>query len=232
MLKEMVRDIKFDIAKKGYNQTQVDEFLDEMLEKVSTLEEQLEKYQEENRKFKESEHNITKALVSAEHLAKRIIDEANGKAAIIQRDAEKAAEDTKIAAEAEAETVRRQNQHAQKDLTDELAEMRAFIESFRARTLEDANALIDRLQCFDTSAAVSAAGFADDDAPVVGEATGRGDSLIMDDEILEPRRAPVEDVYEQINRAAESDAEIDLREIMKNLPESDSELKAMIDEML
>ena len=257
-LTDKIHSSRFDISKKGYDKEQVDEFLDSVITDLERVEKEFAEQKEEIAKFREMQDGMARAMVSVQNAADALLDEAKIKAEVSRREAEEFAERTRREAESyrdqvvtkaqqDAENILREKQAEYSGLAEEIAALREFVEKFREAIRSDIESFTAALE------QPQAAKQALEDCPIDLDAPQEPEEPAEDEE----RPLYVEDVMKQIEgeeaAAAEDAAEeesdseqaseeeqkdkpedplFDLGDIMKNLPETDSELKAMIDEML
>lgn len=255
ILTDKIHSSRFDISKKGYDKEQVDEFLDSLILELEKVEKESADQKEEIAKFRDMQDGITRAMVSVQSTADTLLNEAKTKAEAFKREAEAYMErahrdadayrDRTIAkAKYDAENILREKQEDYNRLTAEIRRLSGFAERFKEAIKSDIQRFADTIDGPQTSDKVF------EECPAFMDMEEvREEKACELEELEEERPLYVEDVMKQVQETDETeeapqeqeeeetkdDAEdplFDLGEIMKNLPETDSELKAMIDEML
>ena len=280
--KEQIKNIRFDVVKKGYSLEQVDGFIDTVATDWESLSGELQKSHEELENYRAIEKKLSNALVKAEETADNIVEEAKQKAAKIVAEAE--AYSKKLASDVEAEEFafrekclkERDGYVSQarllKDFTEEYktrirADMAVFAQKFDTvysfdagiaennpavmKVLDDAEKTkepehmdaaekpVEKAEATaeapekaaekpETEETADDSGIAFRYEPVYDDAADKADADL--ETAAEPAPAAEEKAAESSDEAKK--AGFDMNDIMKNLPESDDELKAMIDEIL
>ncbi|MBQ9942718.1 MAG: DivIVA domain-containing protein [Christensenellaceae bacterium] len=206
MTAEYIKEVKFDREKKGYSTVQVDEFLDKLREEFLGLEKQLETANAELEKYRGMEQTLTSVLVTARDNAKKMEDDAKAKAEAVVSEAEEEAKRLRLDIEADAYDFRQKKEQEKQATAKGVADLRAFYEEYRAAIAADLAAFGAKLE-----------------------------ELKLVEETWQQRPEMVEALPE--NPAAEEaqpadGPAFDMGDILKNLPETDSELKAMIEELI
>ena len=216
--KEKIVNARFGRKGKGYDVVDVDRFLDELASDVEKLEAERQKEAEEREKMKQSEQAVAQALLIAQSTAQKIQSDAEKKAAEILAQAEKEAEDLKVRTEAEILIARQRSEAECATLIKRIKELREYSETYREAILKD----------MDAQREAFLAGFL-------------SDALIEDAPSLEESAPELPEVQQE--KAAEQDESkseletgdmgtINLQDIISSLPQTDTELKALIDEIM
>ena len=203
LTKQIIEDKKFSGKRGKYESVEVDRFLAEVASGVDSLSKQNDTMRAEIEKYKAMESSLAQAMVTAENSAATILQDANTRASVIEKDATAEASTLveeanaraamiKEAAEEEAAEIRKGFEDEKKKLSEELAELRAFVATYKEAIKKDLDNFATRLDDMEAAKA------------------------------WEERPEGVDDKEEML----------DLNDILKDLPESDSELKAMIDELI
>lgn len=207
--KEAIHEKKFHQAKRGYSEQEVDAFLDELAEAVEAQERQIQAEREELAKFRSMEKDLANALVMAQNTAKSLEEDARVRANATVLQAQTQAEQLRLQAEEELIAAREQYQGEKDALLERLSQLRTFVETYQEHIQLD---MKNQLAAFEQS--------------FLSEATWEN----APEEAKEAEQ-PAEEA-EQPALADEHIPSIDLGEIMKNLPNTDVELKALIDEII
>ena len=203
-----IGNARFDVSRRGYDAEQVDEFMGKMAEEAKKMAEERANLETQIAKYREMESTLTNVLISAENNAKRLVADAQLRADAMKEDANREALRIKQEAQTQADDYRSQKEQECQDLALQIQELQEFAQSYKQAILEDMDAMRSKLE---------------------GENKA--------DAILEQKPETVE-LFAQQAAAKEVSAEVqpakdfELGDILKNLPETDGELKAMIDELI
>lgn len=207
---DAVKNVKFEHSKKGYSTEQVDEFLDSVCADMQEMNRKLEESERSLEKYKEMESTLTCVLVSAQSNAQKIEEEAKARAGAVIQEAEEQAQKMRLSLEAEAFAYREKIKAEQQALAEKANELRGFYASYKAAILSELRDFEEKFEAVQPAEKIWEEKPAEiAEAPAAGEQT-----------------AP------ESNAAETADGEFDMSDILKNLPESDSDLKAMIDELI
>lgn len=189
--KSIIENARFGGKKDKYNAADVDAFLEKLAIHVEVEGEHMAELEKRVKQYRETESSLASALVFAEENSKRIIVEAEMRAAAIMKEAEENADDYERKLQESFEQQRSK-------LVSEISALKTFCDNYRRAVKKD---LEQHLQKFE---AQNEAVEAWDSKP-----EGMGESFD--------------------NRPTSA---IDLNEILSNLPETDSELKEMINGLI
>lgn len=208
LTKEYIRDVKFERSKKGYSTDQVDDFLDLVSTEHDELREQIEKSKSELEKYRNMEATLTNVLVSAENNAKKVEEEAHVRAAAIVSNAEESAKKLRASIEAEEYLYREKYAKEREEIIKQIERLRGFFALYKNAVLED----IERFKQKFTEEQSS--------------------DKVWEEKPAEINEQAAKESEQTQQPGDETGEKFDLSDILKNLPESDSELKAMIDELI
>ena len=205
-------NVKFTRRGKGYDIAEVDEFLDEIVEELKVEQKRIADREAE---LDEAQKGIVKALLTAQTAAQNIENEAKEKAEAIIGESK-----------LEASKIEEANATAYKELIEKVHAMKEFCDSYRDAVIKDMENQLDAFK----------AGFLSEAIYEVFEDEYTEKESAEPQSIVESNDNDVEKVADDNNDKPELDtgsmASIDLGEIISGLPQSDSELKALIDEIM
>lgn len=201
---------KFDVVKKGYSQLQVDAFLDEVVTAWQEKDREIAKLQASIESYRTQEEKISKALVRAEEAASKITADAENQAQEILRQAQEQEQTLKQKLEDQEAAWRAQYEEDHKNLLAEIQTLRQFHESYRSQIQADLENLLARFH-------------ENDEAQKKWEEQPE----------VEEQVAQLAKQAEQEELSSDSNAKnIDFNDLLKDLPDSDQDLKAIIDELI
>ena len=219
--KNQIISVKFTRRGRGYDTAEVDAFLDDI---VTQIEDAQKKQEERDAEFQESQKNIVRTLMTAQAAAQKIETEAKENAAKLINESK-----------AQAEAMISQAEVQREELLSKVHEIKAFVDNYRDAVLRD----------LDNQRAAFATGFLSDSIyqqySITEENQGSEPSETTEKEsqtVSDSTETPdsPEALDESENKAGELETGnigyIDLDEIVSGLPQSDSELKALIDEIM
>jgi len=209
LTKEYIRDVKFERSKKGYDTEQVDDFLDLVSSEFEELQSQIEKSKSELQKYRDMEATLTSVLVSAESNAKKLEEEARVRASAIIAETEEAIKKQRIALESEEYVYREKLAKDRERMETQIQELRRFHQQYKETILADIERFRARLL---------------EEEQSVEEVWQEKPEAVR-----EPAAAVVKEKADVEQAAGGS---FDLSAILKDLPETDGELKAIIDELI
>ncbi len=109
-----IHNKEFSKGFRGYKETEVDDFLDEVvrefeshIKQTASLQEQLEKAQEELERYRNIEDTLNRTMVVAQKTADEVRENARREAELIVREAEQRAKEIILSAERKVEDSRR-----------------------------------------------------------------------------------------------------------------------------
>ncbi len=206
-------NVKFTRRGKGYDTAEVDAFLDELVDDVRNAE---KKIQEREAELEEAQKSIVKALMTAQTAAQNTESEAKSNADAIMENSR--AEAQKIISDAETE---------QQELLESIKKMREFANNYRDAVMRDMN---NQLEAF-SSSFLSDSVYAQFDMP---DGTEDAEVEAADDTNTENGESAQDDGEKKETTELKTGdmGYINLDEIISGLPQSDTELKALIDEIM
>jgi len=196
--REYVNGIKSTQKKGKYDASQLDSYLNSIIDGIERQKNEVEALRAELKKYKEMEASLASALISAQRTADTLIKDAEKKAADLIADAKINVEDSKRSIRREEESIRERYKKEHADLISQIYDLKAFRDEYAAALQNDLDGFSEKLATLTT------------------------------DHVWEDRPVSVEEQPKE----TEPDASFDINEILKNLPESDSDLKAMIDKLI
>ena len=203
---DKIRNAKFTKRGKGYDTAEIDEFLDSLIE---DFEKEQKRIADREIEIDEAQKGIVKALLTAQTAAQNIENEAKAKAdAIIQE------------ANAKAEKVVDDAKNSEIELVDKIKDMKSFSDAYRDALIKD---MENQLDLFKASFLADAV-YDQYEEIVPSEETGLSEEYVAEE--------TAETVEEKPELETGEMASINLGEIISGLPQSDSELKALIDEIM
>ena len=207
---DAVKNVKFEHSKKGYSAEQVDEFLDSVCADMQEMNRKLEESERSLEKYKEMESTLTCVLVSAQNNAQKIEEEAKARAGAVIQEAEEKAQKMRLSLEAEAFAYREKIKAEQQALAEKANELREFYASYKAAILSELRDFEEKFEAVQPA------------------------EKIWEEQPAEIAQAPAAEAQTapESNAAETAGGDFDMSDILKNLPESDSDLKAMIDELI
>ena len=207
---DAVKNVKFEHSKKGYSAEQVDEFLDSVCADMQEMNRKLEESERSLEKYKEMESTLTCVLVSAQNNAQKIEEEAKARAGAVIQEAEEKAKKMRLSLEAEAFAYREKIKAEQQALAEKANELREFYASYKAAILSELRDFEEKFEAVQPA------------------------EKIWEEKPAEIAQAPAAEAQTapESNAAETAGGDFDMSDILKNLPESDSDLKAMIDELI
>lgn len=203
-----IKNVQFTRKGKGYELAQVDAFIDTVYAEYAALENRLAAAEAEVARVKNIEASISSVLVDAENTATAKISEAEEQAQAMIESASKQSEAIIADAKARAANYAEESKAKYADLTAQVEELKAFKDDYSKAIISDMD---EMKKAFEDRFAADA----------------------MYDE--RPCAAVIEesqDAAEEQPKSEELAGEFDINDILKDLPESETELRKMIDELL
>lgn len=238
LTKAEIANIRFEQVKKGYSIEQVDAFLGRVADEFERQNLEIAAVAEANERYRKMESDLTRALVSAESTAKRVMEDANEKARTILDEANAAAVKTRIRAEAEELGYREKCESERDELIRQTEELKHFFDKYR-------EALLSSAEAFRASVMQNFEDQSWDERPASMKP--------VEEEIFTVQPSPAVEEEKEVKKPISSDVNIpssgsigstakstgtastggfDLSAILRDLPETDKELKAIIDELI
>lgn len=203
LTRQTIEEAKFTTKRGKYEAGEVDVFLRNVAVGVDELTAENEKLQAELVKYREMEASLTQALVTAEANAAKITEQANVKADVMLEEAQEKIDSMKKDAEESVSTTRAQLEQELEALRTEYEEKKGTVKTDIDQIVAFKDALKEALQ------------------KDIDEIDLKLKTLFAD-KTLEDKPETLE----------EEQAAVSLDDIINDVPDSDSELKAMIDELI
>lgn len=209
--KEDILSKQFNVAKKGYDVHEVDNYLDEIAQEVSVSAATLEELE----KFRAIEKQLSSALIVAQSTAADMKENAKKESDNILATAEEQAKRILEEARNQADICISELTSEKEQLIEEVKKLKEFVDTYKECILKD---MENHREAFN-QAFLSEATYAQ-----------------IEDELPEESVEEETDLEEQAQEKEELDTgtmeSIDLSEIVNNLPNADDELKALIDDIV
>lgn len=216
IVKKDILDKKFNRSKKGYDEFEVDQFLDLVAAEVDNLIKEKEEAVKLLDEYRASENNLKEVLLIAQRTANNLVDDAKVKADEIIESAKAEAGQSRVKLEAETYEMRQLYESEKAEFEDKIRRMHEFFTAYREHVVMD----MENQQKAFKEIFMSESTFADIDSEF-------GVSELAEEPIVEV--APAEEKKELNTDTIEH---IDISEIVSKLPGADEELKALIDEIM
>jgi len=205
-----IRTVQFARKGKGYELAEVDAFMNTLYVEYAALENRLAAAEAEVARVKSIEASISSVLVDAENTATAKINEAEEEAQAMIESAKKQSEAIMADAKSRAANYEEESKAQYAELTAQIDELKAFKDDYSKAIISD---LDEMKKAFEDR-------FAEDtmyDERPCAEEPEEAEAL------AEPEAPEAEE---------EVQGEFDINDILKDLPESETELRKMIDELL
>ena len=203
-----IKNMQFARKGKGYELAQVDAFMDTVYAEYSALENRLAEAEAEVARVKNIEASISNVLVDAENTATAKISEAEEQAQAMIESAAKQSEAIIADAKARAANYAEESKAKYADLTAQVEELKAFKDDYSKAIISDMDEMKKAFE----------------------------DRFVADTMYDErPCAEAIEESHEAAEERQNSEelaGEFDINDILKDLPESETELRKMIDELL
>jgi cell division initiation protein len=135
-----IQNKRFHDTFRGYNQDQVDLFLDEVAEALASIHEEsragrdrIEELEGQLQEARETETMLKRTLVHAEQTAHEAVSDARARAQELVAASERQAQDIVIAGERRAQDLMVETESQLRDLESRLGELKRFERSYRSR---------------------------------------------------------------------------------------------------
>ena len=134
--KEYVNGIKSTQRKGKYDASQLDSYLNSIIDGIERQKNEVEALRAELKKYKEMESSLASALISAQRTADTLIKDAEKKAADLIADAKINVEDSKRSIRREEESIRERYKKEHADLISRIYDLKAFRDEYGSRAAE------------------------------------------------------------------------------------------------
>jgi len=235
---EEIRNATFTRRGKGYECEQVDNFLDKVYSEYAALEDRLAEAEAEAAAARKNESALAQILIAAENSANDIRSKAQQDAERMLADARTRADSVIAESDAKAQRYAEDCEREHADIVEEVEQIKNFRDDYVAAILADMDEIkASFIRKFEKDAKYDSrpqpAVFAEPEEPAEEPAAEEpaGEIAAEAAELAEPAEdAPAEP--EETPEILRQNGEFDVNDILKDLPESEAELKKMIDELL
>ena len=204
--KETILHKKFKRSFKGYDDLEVDQFLDELTIAIEEMKKENARLKEEAERFKEMEATVANSIVFAQQTAEGLLNDAKEQAQALRENAQQEIDVMKAQAQSEAELVKQQYLQKQGDLVKRVEEFQQFADQYQRDILE----MIDKQkQLFEETC-------------LTPRETPETIAVEEQEELTESEQQTDEP----------EEKEIDIQEMVQSVPDDEEQLKAAIDEII
>ena len=204
--KETILHKKFKRSFKGYDDLEVDQFLDELTIAIEEMKKENARLKEEAERFKEMEATVANSIVFAQQTAEGLLNDEKEQAQALRENAQQEIDVMKAQAQSEAELVKQQYLQKQGDLVKRVEEFQQFADQYQRDILE----MIDKQkQLFEETC-------------LTPRETPETIAVEEQEELTESEQQTDEP----------EEKEIDIQEMVQSVPDDEEQLKAAIDEII